>query len=153
MNADLSPMHRALACAKRAVLVDEVPIGAAIVRQGQIISVAHNLTRTRQDPTAHAEIVAIRAACRQLAVSRLDDCDIYVTLEPCAMCAQAIAYAHLRRLYFGAADPKGGGVDHGACVFDKVTCHHRPEVYSGIGERAASTLLQDFFRERRRHDH
>jgi len=110
---------------------------------------AHNLTEAAHDPTAHAEILVIRDACRQINAPRLPDYDLYVTLEPCAMCAAAIAGARLRRVYFGAYDPKGGGVDHGPRIFDQATIHHKPEIYGGIDEAACANLLQDFFKERR----
>lgn len=142
-------MGDALEQARAAVAVDEVPVGAVIVRDGHIIGRGHNRTRIDQDPTAHAEIVAIRQAARFLGNDRLDDCDLWVTLEPCTMCAGAIAHARLRRLYYGAEDPKGGAVDSGVRFFDAPTCHHKPEVYAGIeGERSAKLLL-DFFKNRR----
>lgn len=146
-----SPMAAALAAAKSAAELDEVPVGAVIVDPGtgRILAAGGNLVEASNDPTAHAEIVAIRNACATLGQPRLDGYDLYVTLEPCAMCAQAIAHARLRRLYFGAYDPKGGGVEHGARVFDRETCHHRPEIYGGIREAEASELLRDFFRSRR----
>tara|TARA_R110000787_G_scaffold144264_1_gene258077 strand:+ start:35780 stop:36247 length:468 start_codon:yes stop_codon:yes gene_type:complete len=146
-----SPMIAALAKARSAAASDEVPVGAVIVdpQTGRLLAAGGNLVETTSDPTAHAEIVAIRSACAALGKPRLDGYDLYVTLEPCAMCAQAIAHARLRRLYFGAYDPKGGGVEHGARVFDRPTCHHRPEVYGGIREAEASELLRDFFRSRR----
>jgi tRNA(adenine34) deaminase len=128
----------------------EVPIGAVIVGpDGRIIARAGNETRALRDPTAHAEVLAIRRACEALGSERLSGCDLYVTLEPCPMCASAISFARIRRLYFGAVDPKGGGVEHGACVFNQPTCHHAPDVYGGIGEREASALLKDFFAGRR----
>jgi tRNA(adenine34) deaminase len=145
-----SPMQLALAEARRAAAVGEVPVGAVIVdARGRVLARAHNRVETECDPTAHAEIVALREAGRQQGSARLVDCDLYVTLEPCPMCAQAIAFARIRRLYFGAADPKGGGVEHGARVFAASSCHHRPEVYGGIGEQAAADLLRAFFQERR----
>jgi tRNA(adenine34) deaminase len=145
-----SPMQLALAEARRAAAVGEVPVGAVVVDgQGRVLARAHNRVETERDPTAHAEILALREAGRQRGSARLVDCDLYVTLEPCPMCAQAIAFARIRRLYFGAADPKGGGVEHGARVFAASSCHHRPEVYGGIGERAAADLLRAFFQERR----
>jgi len=143
-------MDLALADARAAMALGEVPVGALIVdAAGAIVARAHNRVVIDRDPTAHAELLAIRAAARALDSERLAGCDLYVTLEPCAMCAQAIAFARLRRLYFGAADPKGGGVLHGARLFQQPTCHHRPEVYDGIGEAEASRLLKAFFRERR----
>ena len=143
-------MQLALAEARRAAAIGEVPVGAVIVdARGRVLARAHNRVETDRDPTAHAEIVALREAGRQRGSARLVDCDLYVTLEPCPMCAQAIAFARIRRLYFGAADPKGGGVEHGARVFAASSCHHRPEVYGGIGEQAAADLLRAFFQERR----
>ena len=127
----------------------EVPVGAAIVRNGKIVAQSGNRTRELNDPTAHAEILAIREACSNLGVERLTDSDLYVTLEPCAMCAAAISFARIGRLYFGAGDPKGGGVENGVRFFSSPTCHHRPDVYSGIGEQEASVLLKQFFAERR----
>lgn len=127
----------------------EVPVGAAIVKDGNVIAVEGNRTRELLDPTAHAEILAIRAACRALDDERLSGCDLYVTLEPCPMCAAAISFARIRRLYFAAADPKGGGVEHGPRIFAQPTCHHAPEVYGGIAETDAAELLKSFFRERR----
>lgn len=122
---------------------------AAVVRDGIVLAVAHNQPRRLNDPTAHAEILAIRAACAVLGEERLTGCDLYVTLEPCPMCAGAISIARIRRLYYGASDPKGGGVEHGPRVFDQPTCHHAPEVYGGFREREAAALLQDFFAQRR----
>lgn len=143
-------MKRALEQAHRAVERDEVPIGAVIVdARGEIISEAHNRVETDRDPTAHAEILAIREACRVRNHKFLEDCDLYVTLEPCAMCAQAIAHARLRRVYFGAYDPKGGGVEHGSRVFAQSTCHHRPEVIGGMMERECGDLLKAFFAGKR----
>ena len=144
-------MDRALALAERAGAAGEVPVGAVIVdsRSGEAVAEAANRTERDADPTAHAEMLAIRAAARRLGEKRLADCDLYVTLEPCPMCAQAIALARIRRLYFGAADEKGGGVENGARIFDRDSCHHRPEIYGGIGETRAASLLQDFFRARR----
>jgi tRNA(adenine34) deaminase len=127
----------------------EVPVGCVIVRNGAVVARAGNRTLTDHDPTAHAEIVAIRAAAAALGSERLVDCDLYVTLEPCAMCAGAIAFARIRRLYYGAADPKGGAVDNGVHFFASATCHHRPEVYGGLAEAEASALLKRFFQERR----
>ena len=129
----------------------EVPVGAVVVdgRTGRVLARAGNRVEATHDPTAHAEMLAIRAAAAERGTARLVDCDIYVTLEPCAMCAQAIAFARLRRLYFGAADPKGGGVEHGARIFQQPTCHHRPEVIGGIQESRAAELLRGFFKERR----
>ena len=143
------PMRRALAEAAAAAQAGEVPVGAVVVCEGKIIAAAANAPRTLNDPTAHAEIRAIRAAAEALGRDRLDDCDLFVTLEPCAMCAGAIAHARIARLYYGAADPKGGAVEHGPRFFTQPTCHHRPEVYGGIGEAEAGDLLRGFFRERR----
>ena len=143
------PMRLALEAARAAAEAGEVPVGAALVLDGKVIAIAANAPRTLHDPTAHAEMRVIRAAAQQLGRERLEDCDLWVTLEPCAMCAGAIAHARIARLYYGAADPKGGAVEHGARVFAQPTCHHRPEVYSGIGESEAAGLLRDFFRQRR----
>jgi tRNA(adenine34) deaminase len=143
------PMALALAEAEKAVAEGEVPIGAVVVKDGKVIAAAHNAPRKLHDPTAHAELLAIRAAARTLANERLDGCELWVTLEPCAMCAGAIAHARIARLYYGAADPKGGAVEHGARVFEQDQCLHRPEVYPGIGEIEAAELLRGFFRERR----
>ena len=142
-------MAVALAEAREAAARGEVPIGAAIVLDGAVIARAGNRTLDGDDPTAHAEMLAIRAAAARLGAPRLVDCDLYVTLEPCPMCAQAISFARIRRLYWGAPDPKGGGVEHGPRLFNQPTCHHRPDVYSGIAEREAGELLRGFFRERR----
>ncbi|AOL93285.1 tRNA(Arg) A34 adenosine deaminase TadA [Porphyrobacter sp. LM 6] len=142
-------MQRALAAARAAADAGEVPIGAVIVKDGQIIAEAHNSPRTDHDPTAHAEIMAIRAAAKVLGDERLTDCELWVTLEPCAMCAGAIAHARIARLYYAASDPKGGAVEHGSRVFDQPQCLHRPEVYTGMGEAEAADLLKGFFRERR----
>ncbi|WP_422059723.1 tRNA adenosine(34) deaminase TadA [Sphingopyxis sp.] len=143
------PMRRALDLAKAAAEAGEVPVGAVIVKEGAIIAEGHNAPRESHDPTAHAEIVAIRAAAAALGNERLDGCDLYVTLEPCAMCAGAIAHARIARLYYGADDPKGGAVVHGPRIFAQPTVHHRPEVYDGIGESEAAALLRDFFAARR----
>lgn len=143
------PMQRALALARAGGDTGEVPIGAVVVKHGVIIAEAHNSPRTDHDPTAHAEIMAIRRAAKALGDERLTDCELWVTLEPCAMCAGAIAHARIARLYYAASDPKGGAVEHGARVFDQPQCLHRPEVYSGIGEAEAAGLLKAFFRERR----
>lgn len=143
------PMRAALDAARAAAEAGEVPVGAAVVHDGQILAVAANAPRRLSDPTAHAEMLAIREAARLLGRERLEDCDLWVTLEPCAMCAGAIAHARIARLYYGAADPKGGAVEHGAHVFAQPTCHHRPDVYSGIGEGEAAGLLRDFFKQRR----
>jgi len=143
------PMAQALAQARKAVAAGEVPIGAVVVKDGAVIAAAHNRPRTLHDPTAHAELLAIRAAAQALGNERLDGCELWVTLEPCAMCAGAIAHARIARVYYGASDPKGGAVEHGARVFDQAQCLHRPEVYPGIGEAEAAGLLREFFRERR----
>ncbi|MFM9978741.1 MAG: nucleoside deaminase [Sphingomonadaceae bacterium] len=143
------PMQRALALAAEAARAGEVPVGAVVVKDGEIIGEGANRTRRDRDPTAHAEIVAIRAACMGLGEDRLPDCTLWVTLEPCAMCAGAIAHARLARLVYAAPDPKGGGVDHGARVFAQPTCHHRPDVLGGVGESAAAVMLRNFFADRR----
>ena len=137
--------------ARRAARAGEVPVGAVVVRDGAVLAVAHNQPRALGDPTAHAEILAIRAACAALGDERLTGCDLYVTLEPCPMCAGAISLARIRRLYYGASDPKGGGVEHGPRVFNQSTCHHAPEVYGGFREGEAAALLRAFFSERRGH--
>jgi tRNA(adenine34) deaminase len=143
------PMRRALNLAKAAADAGEVPVGAVVVKAGKIIGEGHNRPRESHDPTAHAEIVAIRAAAAAIGNDRLDDCDLFVTLEPCAMCAGAIAHARIARLYYGADDPKGGAVVHGPRTFSQPTIHHRPEVYDGIGAGEAAALLRDFFAARR----
>ncbi|MEI6640802.1 MAG: nucleoside deaminase [Novosphingobium sp.] len=143
------PMRAALDAAERAAAAGEVPIGAVVVKDGQVIAAAHNTPRDGHDPTAHAEVLAIRAAAALLGQERLTGCDLWVTLEPCAMCAGAIVHARLDRVYYAASDPKGGAVEHGARVFDAPGCLHRPEVYSGIGEAEAAGLLREFFRARR----
>ena len=143
------PMARALALARDGARAGEVPVGAVIVRDGQVIAEAHNAPRTLSDPTAHAELLAIRRAAQALGQERLEGCELWVTLEPCAMCAGAIAHARIAKLYYGASDPKGGAVEHGARVFEQEQCLHRPEVYAGIGESEAADLLRGFFRERR----
>jgi tRNA(adenine34) deaminase len=142
-------MELALDEAQAARSVGEVPIGCVIVHEGHLIARAGNRTLADRDPTAHAEMVAIRQAAAALGSERLADCDLYVTLEPCAMCAAAISFARIRRLYYGAADPKGGAVDSGVRFFASPTCHHRPEVYGGIAETEAAALLTDFFQARR----
>lgn len=142
-------MHRALELAQAAADAGEVPVGAVITRNGVEIASAANAMRALGDPTAHAEMIAIRAAAAALGRERLEGCDLWVTLEPCAMCAGAIAHARLDRVYYAAPDPKGGGVDHGPRFFSQPTCHHRPEVYSGLGESAAAAQLRAFFEERR----
>jgi tRNA(Arg) A34 adenosine deaminase TadA len=143
-------MERALQQARLAAERGEVPVGAVIVGpDGAVLAEAGNRTEVDRDPTAHAELLAIRSAAAKLGAPRLVDCDLYVTLEPCPMCAQAISFARIRRLYYGAADPKGGGVEHGPRIFGQPTCHHRPEIYAGIAEREAGELLRAFFKERR----
>ena len=143
-------MERALQQAHAAAERGEVPIGAVIVgSDGAVLAEAGNRTEGDLDPTAHAELLAIRAAAAKLGAPRLVECDLYVTLEPCPMCAQAISFARIRRLYYGAADPKGGGVEHGPRIFGQPTCHHAPEVYGGIAESEAARLLRDFFKARR----
>jgi tRNA(adenine34) deaminase len=143
------PMALALAEAEKAAAADEVPIGAVVICDGRVLAAAHNAPRARNDPTAHAEVLAIRAAAEAVGSERLDGCELWVTLEPCAMCAGAIAHARIARLYYAASDPKGGAVEHGARVFEQEQCLHRPEVYSGMGEAEAAELLRGFFRERR----
>ncbi|HWT12055.1 MAG TPA: nucleoside deaminase [Allosphingosinicella sp.] len=143
------PMRLALAEARSAALDGEVPVGAVVSRDGEVLAIGRNRMRETADPTAHAEMVALRGGAARLGSPRLDGCDLWVTLEPCAMCAGAIALARVERLYFGAADPKGGAVLHGPRLFAQPTCHHAPEVYSGIGEGEAAAMLRDFFRERR----
>ncbi len=143
-------MQRALALAAAAAERGEVPVGAVLRdAEGKVLAEAHNRVETDADPTAHAELLAIRAAATARGDARLPDAVLYVTLEPCAMCAAAIAFARLRRVVFGAYDPKGGGVEHGARVFDRPTCHHRPEVVGGVRETECAALLRGFFRERR----
>jgi tRNA(adenine34) deaminase len=142
-------MDLALKQAQIAGNAGEVPIGCVIVRNGEVIASAGNRTLTDRDPSAHAEILAIRQAAGALGSERLVDCDLYVTLEPCTMCAGAISFARIRRLYYGAADPKGGAVDSGVRFFASPTCHHAPEVYSAVGETEAATLLREFFKARR----
>ena len=142
-------MDEALSKARAANEAGEVPVGCVVVREGQIIARAGNRTLRDRDPTAHAEMLAIRQAAKALGSERLTDCDLYVTLEPCAMCAAALSFARIRRLYYGAADPKGGAVDNGVRFFASPTCHHRPEVYGGIGESEAAVLLKEFFKARR----
>jgi tRNA(Arg) A34 adenosine deaminase TadA len=143
-------MELALAEARAAAERGEVPIGAVIVAQdGTVLAAAGNRTEGDRDPTAHAELLAIRAAASGIGAPRLVDCDLYVTLEPCPMCAQAISFARLRRLYYGASDPKGGGVEHGARIFSQPTCHHRPDIYPGLAEQESANLLRVFFAARR----
>jgi tRNA(adenine34) deaminase len=142
-------MDMAMEEARAAGARGEVPVGCVLVREGGVLARAGNRTLAERDPTAHAEMVAIRAAAAVLGSERLDGCDLYVTLEPCAMCAGAVAFARIRRLYYGAADPKGGAVDNGVKFFASPSCHHRPEVYGGLAEAEAGALLKEFFRERR----
>ena len=143
------PMQRALELARKGAAAGEVPIGAVITREGEIVAEAHNQPRTDHDPTAHAEILAIRRAAAALGTERLTDCELWVTLEPCAMCAGAISHARIARVTYAASDPKGGGVEHGARVFDHPQCLHAPEVVAGVGEGEAAELLEAFFAERR----
>lgn len=145
MNASNPFLDAAFDEARAAEARGEVPIGAVVVRDGQIIGRGGNMTRAGADPTLHAEIVAIRAACAVLKDERLTGCDLYVTLEPCAMCAGAISFARIRRLYFAAADPKGGAVEHGPRLYGQPTCHHAPEVYGGLREQEAAAMLRAFF--------
>jgi tRNA(adenine34) deaminase len=142
-------MDIALDQARAAAAAGEVPVGCVIVREDTVIAKAHNRTLTDRDPTAHCEMLAIRHAAAALASERLIDCDLYVTIEPCPMCAAAISFARIRRLYYGAADPKGGAVENGVRYFASPTCHHRPDVYGGMAEADAAALLKDFFRARR----
>ena len=142
-------MELALDEARKARDLGEVPIGCVIVRDGVVIAAAGNRTLTDRDPTAHAEVLAIRAAAQKLGSERLVDCDLHVTLEPCAMCAAAMSFARIRRVYYGAPDPKGGAIDNGVRFFASPTCHHRPEVYGGISEAASAALLRGFFAARR----
>lgn len=148
-QASASPMALAMAQARAAALRGEVPVGAVVVRGGQVLASAGNRTLELKDPSAHAEMLAIRIACQEIGSERLIDCDLYVTLEPCPMCAAAISFARLRRLYFGAYDPKGGAVESGVRLYASPTCHHQPEVYGGLSESEAAALLRDFFKERR----
>lgn len=142
-------MDLALKAAKAAGKAGEVPIGCVIVHNSEVVSAAGNRTLTDRDPTAHAETLAIRAAAERIGSERLVDCDLYVTLEPCTMCAAAISFARIRRLYYGATDPKGGAVDSGVRFYASPTCHHVPEVYSAVGESEAAAMLKEFFRARR----
>ncbi|HEX3952188.1 MAG TPA: nucleoside deaminase [Stellaceae bacterium] len=143
-------MQRALDEASAAAVAGDVPVGAVLLdAAGAIVAAAGNRVERDRDPTAHAEMLVLRAGAARLGVKNLAGCDLYVTLEPCPMCAAAIGLARIRRLYFGAYDPKGGGVEHGPRIFDQPTSHHRPEIYGGIAERPAADLLQAFFRERR----
>lgn len=147
--AETNFMEMALTEAELAGSRGEVPVGCVIVRNGEVIARAGNRTLDDRDPTAHAELLAIRAAAAALGSERLVDCDLYVTLEPCTMCTAAISFARIRRLYYGATDPKGGAVESGVRFFSQPTCHHRPEIYGGIAEARASAILKQFFAERR----
>ncbi len=142
-------MAQALAAARQGADAGEVPVGAVVVKDGEVIAVAHNAPRAMHDPTAHAEMLAIRAAAAKLGDERLAGCDLYVTLEPCPMCAGAIQHARIGRIYYGASDPKGGAVEHGPRLFDRSESLHRPETYAGIGEDEAASLLREFFAARR----
>jgi tRNA(adenine34) deaminase len=142
-------MQQALEEAVKAGRRGEVPVGAVIVRDGEVIASAGNRVEELADPTAHAELLAIREAAKKLESPRLIECDLYVTLEPCAMCATALSFARIRRVHFGAYDPKGGGVDHGPRIFEQPTCHHHPEVVGGVEESRAAELLRSFFQDRR----
>jgi tRNA(adenine34) deaminase len=142
-------MARALELAQEAARAGEVPVGAVVVKDGAVVGEAHNAPRALKDPTAHAELLAIRRASEALGTERLEGCELWVTLEPCAMCAGAISHARIARLYYAAPDPKGGAVEHGALVFEQAQCLHRPEVYSGMGESVAAKILRDFFAKRR----
>ena len=144
-----APMAQALVQAQAAADAGEVPIGAVVIKDGAMLAAAGNAPRGTHDPTAHAEILAIRAAAQALGNERLDGCELWVTLEPCAMCAGAIAHARIAKVYYAASDPKGGAVEHGARVFEQAQCLHRPEVYFGIGEAESAELLRGFFRDRR----
>jgi tRNA(Arg) A34 adenosine deaminase TadA len=150
-DAAVPPMQAALAEARAAAARGEVPVGAVVVdpATGRIVAAAGNRTEELSDPTAHAEVLAVRAACAAIGAPRIPGLDLHVTLEPCPMCAAAISFARVRRLVFGAYDPKGGGVEHGARVFSHPTCHHAPEVVGGVEETEAAALLRDFFRDRR----
>lgn len=143
------PLSIAFEEARLAASRDEVPVGAVVVKDGEIVARAGNAPRALHDPTAHAEVLAIRAACRQLGDERLSGCDLYVTLEPCAMCAAAISFARIRRLYYSAPDAKGGAVESGGRFFSQPSCHHAPEVYGGIRASEAAELLKDFFEKKR----
>ena len=144
-----APMALAMAQARAAAARGEVPVGAVVMREGRVLASAGNRTLELKDPTAHAELLAIRMACEEIGSERLIGCDLYVTLEPCPMCAAAISFARLRRLYFAASDPKGGAVENGVRLYASPSCHHAPEVYGGLSEREAAELLREFFRERR----
>jgi tRNA(adenine34) deaminase len=146
---DLTPLDLAFDAAREAGALGEVPVGAVIVHAGRVIASAGNRVRQSLDPTAHAELLAIRQACAVLGSERIGECDLYVTLEPCPMCAGAISLARIRRLYYCASDPKTGGVEHGPRVFSHPTCHHVPEIYGGLREKEASAMLRDFFAQKR----
>ena len=146
------PMRRALEIARRGGAAGEIPVGAVIVKGGKLVAAASNAPRRLHDPTAHAEMLAIRQAAAEIGADRLDGCDLWVTLEPCAMCAGAIAHARIARLYYAADDPKGGAIEHGPRFFTQPTCHHRPEIYVGIAAGEAAAMLRSFFAERRRAD-
>lgn len=148
-QVEATPMALALAEARAAAERGEVPVGAVIVRDGEVLASAGNRTLELKDPTAHAETLAIRLACEAIGSERLIDCDLYVTLEPCPMCAAAVSFARIRRLYFAASDPKGGAVENGVRLYSSPSCHHAPEVYGGLSEREAAELLRDFFRGKR----
>jgi tRNA(Arg) A34 adenosine deaminase TadA len=150
MDTNEGPMAQALSEAAAAAAAGEVPVGAVLVDPaGAVVAAAGNRVERDRDPTAHAELLVLRAGAARRGATRLDGCDLYVSLEPCPMCAAAIGFARIRRLYFAAFDPKGGGVEHGPRIFDQPTCHHRPEIYGGIAERPAADLLRQFFRARR----
>ena len=149
VSSTINGFDLAFEAAKAAALRGEVPVGAAVLRKGEVIAVAGNQTLQDKDPTAHAEILVLRAAARVLDSERLNDCDLYVTLEPCAMCAGAISFARIRRLYYCAPDVKGGAVEHGPRFFRQPTCHHAPEVYAGLREQESAALLRDFFKVKR----
>lgn len=149
VQGKLDPMAAAFAAAREAAAAGETPVGAAVVRDGRLVAVAHNRVILDHDPTAHAEMLAIRRAAAEIGSERLIGCDLYVTLEPCAMCAGAVSFARIRRLYWAAGDPKGGAVEHGPRFFAQPTCHHAPELYGGIRESEAADLLRDFFKARR----
>lgn len=151
-QATKKPMDLALEAARKAAERGEVPVGAVVVKDGAVLATAGNRTIADHDPTAHAEILALREAARLLGSERLIECDLYVTLEPCAMCAGAISFARIRRLYFGASDPKGGAVEHGPRFFSQPTCHHAPEIYGGMNESDSAELLRVFFKSRRAQD-
>ena len=151
-QATKKPMDLALEAARQAAERGEVPVGAVVVKDGAVLATAGNRTIADHDPTAHAEILALREAARLLGSERLIECDLYVTLEPCAMCAGAISFARIRRLYFGASDPKGGAVEHGPRFFSQPTCHHAPEIYGGMNESDSAELLRMFFKSRRAQD-